>query len=114
MENLESHRIPHLPNSIYYLPSFLSPHEESLLLSRIPPNRWIHLSNRRLQAHPTQLTPNNTLLSSTPLPTWLASPYVERIQALGVFDWGGKAGINHCLVNEYLPGQGIMGHEGSF
>jgi alkylated DNA repair protein alkB family protein 6 len=40
----------------------------------------------------------------------LTNPVVPRISALGVFD---KAphGVNHCLINEYLPGQGIMPHE---
>lgn len=36
---------------------------------------------------------------------------VARIEKLGIFD-SAPHGINHCLVNEYLPGQGIMPHEG--
>jgi alkylated DNA repair protein alkB family protein 6 len=110
---MEAHLIPDLPPSIYYIPSFITPQEEASLLQKIPSNRWVQLSNRRLQAHPAQLTANNTLLASAPLPPWLASPIVERIHALGVFDDGdGGKGINHCLVNEYEPGQGIMAHEG--
>lgn len=37
-------------------------------------------------------------------------PVADRISSLGVFK-GAPHGINHCLVNEYLPGQGIMPHE---
>ena len=29
---------------------------------------------------------------------------------MGIFE-GAPHGINHCLINEYLPGQGIMPHE---
>jgi len=35
---------------------------------------------------------------------------VARIERLGIFA-SAPHGINHCLVNEYLPGQGIMPHE---
>jgi hypothetical protein len=34
---LEPHRIPHLPPSFYYIPSFISPEEESSLLSKVAP-----------------------------------------------------------------------------
>lgn len=80
-----------------------------LMLQQIPAHRWTTLAHRRLQAIPTQLTANNTLLASA-LPDWLLRPAVQRIEALGFFR-GSPHGINHCLVNEYLPGQGIMPHE---
>jgi alkylated DNA repair protein alkB family protein 6 len=35
--------------------------------------------------------------------------HMERVTQLGIF--GGKA-ANHLLLNEYLPGQGIMPHLG--
>lgn len=35
---------------------------------------------------------------------------VERFDALGIFE-GVPHGVNHCLINEYQPGQGIMPHE---
>ncbi|KJX93208.1 alkylated DNA repair protein alkB like 6 [Zymoseptoria brevis] len=108
-DSLNSHLIPNLPPSMYYIPSFITPSEEQSLLQKIPSNRWVQLSNRRLQAHPARLTANNTLLASSPLPNWLVNPVVERLHALGVFD--DAKGVNHCLVNEYEPGQGIMAHE---
>lgn len=67
------------------------------------------MSHRRLQAIPSRLSASNTLLAS-PLPKWLVHPIVERIHALNVFAEA-PHGINHCLINEYLPGQGIMPHE---
>jgi alkylated DNA repair protein alkB family protein 6 len=44
------------------------------------------------------------------MPPWLTNPVVDRISALGIFE-DAPHGINHCLINEYLPGQGIMPHE---
>ncbi len=35
--------------------------------------------------------------------------HMERVTQLGIF--GGKS-ANHLLLNEYLPGQGIMPHLG--
>lgn len=78
---------------------------------QIPANRWVTLRHRRLQTIPAQLTTaTNTLVSSTPLPDWLVKPVVERIHGLDLFS-DAPHGINHCLINEYLPGQGIMPHE---
>lgn len=44
------------------------------------------------------------------MPPWLTNPVVDRISSLGFFG-DAPHGINHCLINEYLPGQGIMPHE---
>ena len=45
-----------------------------------------------------------------PLPEWLGS-VVERVNGTGAFsDSGCDRGANHVLLNEYLPGQGIMPH----
>jgi len=44
------------------------------------------------------------------MPPWLTNPVVDRISSLGVLE-DAPHGINHCLINEYLPGQGIMPHE---
>ena len=77
---------------------------------------WKTLSHRRLQAHPSPLSPTNTLLA-TPLPTWLLDPIIPRLLSLrvasedGVFHASPHGAPNHCLINEYLPGQGIHPHE---
>jgi len=86
--------------------------------AQIPSNRWTSLTHRRLQAHPSQLTKNQTLLAA-PLPKWLSdqpAPILTRFGSLGVFQGcsaedGNQPLPNHVLVNEYLPGQGIMPHE---
>ncbi|GAM84835.1 hypothetical protein ANO11243_028370 [Dothideomycetidae sp. 11243] len=107
---LAAHRIPSLPPSIYYIPSFLSQSEQSHILSSLPPHRWTYLTHRRLQAHPSALSAAGTLLRC-PLPTYLSDPIQSRFAALGLFASSPHKAANHCLVNEYAPGQGIMGHE---
>ncbi|OQO03311.1 hypothetical protein B0A48_11567 [Cryoendolithus antarcticus] len=108
-DTLHLYRIDDPPNQMYYIPKFITEGEETRVVNNIPSNRWQSLSKRRLQVLPTALTPNNTLIAA-PLPVWLTDPIVGRIANLGVFD-GAPHGINHCLINEYNPGQGIMPHE---
>ncbi|PNS20128.1 Protein STB3 [Sphaceloma murrayae] len=107
---LETHRLPSLPSSMYYIPNFLGPNEQSHILTSLPPTRWTCLSRRRLQAHPSPLSKSGTLLSS-PLPPYLSTPILTRFSDLGIFKNSPHGNANHCLVNEYEPGQGIMGHE---
>ena len=77
---------------------------------------WKTLAHRRLQAHPSPLSPTNTLLAA-PLPTWLRDPVVPRLLSLpvdlidSIFHNSPHGTPNHCLINEYLPGQGIHAHE---
>lgn len=77
---------------------------------KIPAQRWTQLSRRRLQAIPSTLTKNNTLLAS-PLPVYLTNPIVDRFKTLGTFNYTPHQQPNHVLVNEYKPGEGIMPHE---
>ncbi|KAH9828666.1 Alpha-ketoglutarate-dependent dioxygenase alkB 6 [Teratosphaeria destructans] len=106
---LEEHRIPEAPEAMYYIPDFISQDEEQSILHSIPDGKWISLSKRRLQAVPARLSATNTLLAA-PLPPWLLEPIVPRFRPLGLFR-DAPHGVNHCLINEYLPGQGIMPHE---
>jgi alkylated DNA repair protein alkB homolog 6 len=84
----------------------------SLMAEQIPSRRWTQVSGRRVQAHPSILAKGNILISS-PLPDWLTAnpPILERFEKLGVFAGTKHRHPNHVLVNEYLPGQGIMPHE---
>ena len=41
------------------------------------------------------------------MPQWLTK-YSRRIGALGHFEAAAIKAPNHCLINEYLAGQGIM------
>lgn len=77
---------------------------------KIPAQRWITLSHRRLQAHPSTLTNNNTLLAS-PLPAYLINPIIPRFKDLGIFEHTPHKQPNHVLINEYKSGEGIMPHE---
>lgn len=45
------------------------------------------------------------------MPSWLTDPICQRFDALKVFEGTKHGAPNHCLVNEYEAGQGIMPHE---
>jgi alkylated DNA repair protein alkB family protein 6 len=83
-----------------------------------PKPRWKQLSKRRLQTWPSGLA-KNTLLDA-PLPPWLKEPITSRLLSIPVsiadkqnhiFNDSPHGAPNHVLVNEYLPGQGIMPHK---
>ncbi|KAI9699609.1 MAG: hypothetical protein M1820_007109 [Bogoriella megaspora] len=107
---LSDYRIAALPPSFFYIPNFITEEEEAQILEKIPPNRWITLTHRRLQTHPSKLSSSNTLLAS-PLPSFLTTPIIPRFQDLGLFKDTPHKAPNHVLINEYQPGEGIMMHE---
>uniref|UniRef100_A0A0B6ZVS7 Fe2OG dioxygenase domain-containing protein n=1 Tax=Arion vulgaris TaxID=1028688 RepID=A0A0B6ZVS7_9EUPU len=106
--NLEEYQVKNAPPTIFYVPNFISKDEEELLLNKVysaPKPKWTQLSHRKLQnwgglPHPKGMVAED-------LPPWLQT-CAERISKLHVFE--GRT-PNHVLVNEYLPGQGIMPHE---
>ncbi|KAI9332213.1 hypothetical protein BDR26DRAFT_898986 [Obelidium mucronatum] len=106
-----------IPPSLTYIPDFVSVAEEENLLFKVntaPLPKWTKLSNRRLQTWGcTPLAKNNTALYE-PLPPWLATIATRiSIENPTVFVFDSKSPqetANNCLVNEYLPGQGIMPH----
>lgn len=111
---LESARVVSLPPAGYYIPNFISQSEESIILSeidRLPLSRWTVLTHRRLLSLPSQLTGNakDTLIASQ-LPKFLDVPILPRLAPLKVFADSPHTSPNHCLVNEYRPGEGIMPH----
>lgn len=109
-KSLEDSKIPGIPDTMFYIPNFITSEEETNLLSSLPSNRWIQLQHRRLQTHPSQLSKSNTLLGA-PLPQWLTDPIISKFKTLGLFDDSPHQAPNHCLINEYKPGEGIMPHE---
>ncbi|XP_036040100.1 alpha-ketoglutarate-dependent dioxygenase alkB homolog 6 isoform X2 [Onychomys torridus] len=105
---LEPFRVEQAPPLIYYVPDFISKEEEEYLLRQVfnaPKPKWTQLSGRKLQnwgglPHPRGMVPER-------LPPWLQR-YVDKVSDLSLF---GGLPANHVLVNQYLPGEGIMPHE---
>lgn len=113
IESLSHYKVAGAPDSIYYIPIYISEAEEAELLRRVdsaPLPKWTTLSNRRLQNWGGLPHPKGMI--AEPLPEWLA-PYCNRISEIGVFGGSesGKKRANHVLVNEYMSGQGILPHE---
>lgn len=99
----------------FYFPNFISEDEEKYLTEAIlgaPKPKWKVLQNRRLQEWGGQLTASNKLIPQT-MPDFLAQypDLITRLTQTKVFDGSKHQQPNHCLVNEYTPGQGIMPHE---
>lgn len=100
-------RVERAPASAYYIPDFITAEEEQHLISQVyaaPKPKWKELSRRRLQnwgglPHPRGMVAEH-------IPGWLQQ-HMDNIADLGAF---GDKRPNHVLVNEYLPGQGIMPH----
>ena len=108
LEELKQFVITDAPQTVYYIPDFISEDEESYLLQQVyksPKTKWTQLSGRRLQNWGGLPHPKGMLAEK--IPGWLQT-YCEKISCLGAFS--GKM-ANHVLVNEYKQGEGIMPHE---
>ena len=115
MMDLSDYQIVNAPDTVYYIPEFITVTEEKSLLdyvSRTPAPRWTQLANRRLQNWGGVPHPKGMIAEK--MPDWLQE-YVDRVNDRGVFGeknvGSGKPTLaNHVLLNEYHPGQGIMPH----
>ncbi|VVC25534.1 Oxoglutarate/iron-dependent dioxygenase,Alpha-ketoglutarate-dependent dioxygenase AlkB-like [Cinara cedri] len=105
---LKENKLTNVENVVYYIPNFITEQQEAYILEKVnnaPKPKWCQLKNRRLQnwggiPHPKGLIPEK-------IPDWLKG-FVHQVESLNVFP---KTNMpNHVLVNEYLPGQGIMPH----
>ncbi|XP_076167515.1 putative RNA/DNA demethylase ALKBH6 [Ptiloglossa arizonensis] len=100
--------IPEVPNSVAYIPNFITKEEEAEIIKQInyvPLPKWTQLSHRRLQNWGGIPHPNGMIAEE--IPTWLRK-YINKVSSCNVFE---KEKLpNHVLINEYLPGQGIMAH----
>lgn len=95
------------PPTVYYIPNFITPEEETHILKNVysaPKPKWTCLCRRRLQDYGG--VPHEKGMIPEAIPSWLTK-YMEKVAQLNIFD-GNKP--NQVLVNEYLPGQGIMPH----
>ncbi|OVA08853.1 Oxoglutarate/iron-dependent dioxygenase [Macleaya cordata] len=107
MKNLKGFKVGSLP-TLFYIPNFISDSEQVHLIHQIyqsPISKWKSLKNRRLQnwggvVHEKGLLPQN-------LPPWLTKITKRICEETGLF----PSPINHVLINEYLPDQGIMPHQ---
>ena len=108
------HRVPNTPPdaTAYLLRDWCTSSEEEYLLGRVyhgsasSKKKWTEVSGRRLQnlsgvVHPKGLIP-------TPVPEWLAKTMAKVRASAGDLL---PAPINHVLVNEYQPGDGIFPHQ---
>ncbi|KAH9733730.1 Fe2OG dioxygenase domain-containing protein [Citrus sinensis] len=106
-ENFNQFTVGNLPTLIY-VADFITNIEETQLLNNIygaPPSKWKSLKNRRLQnwggvVHEKGLLPQD-------LPPWLTMITRRIYEKSGLF----PSAINHILINEYQPNQGIMPHQ---
>lgn len=101
------YKVKHIPPTVYYIPNFINKDHENTILHHVysaPKPKWTCLSNRRVQDYGGVPHKNGMIVEK--IPYWLEE-YMEKIDQIGLFE-GHKT--NHVLVNEYLPGQGIMAH----
>ncbi|KAJ7574020.1 hypothetical protein C8J56DRAFT_980513 [Mycena floridula] len=112
--DLSCYRIPG-SNEAFYIPEFVTHSEEEYLIRKInesPQQKWKQLANRRLQLLGGELTAKNTLVPQA-IPAYLTSypDIIPRIKSTGAFKASPHGAPNHVILNEYLPGQGIMPHQ---
>ncbi|KAF5482300.1 hypothetical protein F2P56_002882 [Juglans regia] len=106
-ETLKNFKVGSLP-TVMYIPDFITETEQTMLLSNVygaSMSKWKSLKNRRLQnwggvVHEKGLLPQD-------LPPWLTKITEKIYEESGLF----PSAINHVLINEYLPNQGIMPHQ---
>ncbi|XP_050544741.1 alpha-ketoglutarate-dependent dioxygenase alkB homolog 6 [Daktulosphaira vitifoliae] len=106
--DLNNYKLSNICDNVFYIPNYVSEEQEKYIIDKVneaPKPKWTQLRNRRLQnwggvPHVKGLIPEN-------IPNWL-NGFLKQISNLGVFP--GSNQPNHILVNEYLPGQGIMPH----
>ncbi|VDN02998.1 unnamed protein product [Thelazia callipaeda] len=98
------------PPTIRYIPDFISPEEEQFLLHniyKVPKPKWHNLLNRRLQDWGGALC-KDYLIQDSDIPPWLNAVIEQLVAIDDTFPPAHRP--NHVLINEYLPGQGIMAH----
>jgi alkylated DNA repair protein alkB family protein 6 len=94
---------------MYYIPDYVNEGEESLLLTEIaertPKPKWRTLNNRRCINY-GGIVGRSALIRCLDTPEWLVHLMARVDQTLTTRTLPGR--LNHCLINEYTPGQGIM------
>lgn len=114
-DTLRPYAIDTIALGFYYIPNFIDSNVEAQVLGGIyslPESKWTVLSRRRLLSLPGPLTgTQRDRLLHAALPSFLTASTTNKFHELEIFKHSPHRAPNHCLVNEYLPGQGIMPHE---
>lgn len=104
---LEEFAVGSVP-TVLYLPDYVTAAAEHQLLNNIykaPISKWKTLKNRRLQNWGGIVHDKGLLAQG--LPPWLEQVTHRICTESRLF----PSAINHVLINEYLPDQGIMPHQ---
>jgi alkylated DNA repair protein alkB family protein 6 len=108
--NADDFIVKNAPPTIRYIPNFIDAEMEEYLLFQVenaPKPKWEFLKNRRLQNW-GGIVGKKSLISDNSMPQWL-NMMIDKIMDLeNGFPQSNRP--NHVLINEYLPGQGIMAH----
>ncbi|XP_016579655.1 alpha-ketoglutarate-dependent dioxygenase alkB homolog 6 isoform X12 [Capsicum annuum] len=94
--------------TVFYIPDFITDSQHDQLLNTIydaPISKWKSLKNRRLQNWGGVVHEKGLIAQD--LPPWLTRITRRINEKSGLF----PSSINHVLINEYLPNQGIMPHQ---
>jgi hypothetical protein len=98
-----------VPPSITYVPDFIDPADEDLLLMHVrqaPPERWSGAPGDRRRTQNYGGAPGSLAVAEG-LPDWLA-PLVHALVESGA--WGDVPPPNHILINVFRPGAGLLPH----
>lgn len=96
--------VPRIPG-LSYVNAYLSREQELQLLSAVDREPWLTDWRRRRQVYGVAYSGPQAGAPLRPLPDWLAW-LVVKVHRDGWLD----GEVVNCVVNEYLPGQGIAGH----
>ncbi|KAJ1302775.1 hypothetical protein OPQ81_003083 [Rhizoctonia solani] len=107
MDHLNKYQVDRHP--VHYIPNFINETEEITLLRKIessPAGKWRNLPNRGEISKSGTLVPQDLPSFVTDFPNLL-----EKLRSTGAFSATSQGTVNHIILNEYLPGQGITPHQ---
>ena len=106
--SMEEYRLQSNLYSLYLIENFVSKEESDHLIHEIlaQKQKWTVLSGRNLQNHGGTVAKGG--LIPTKFPNWLGGLINRKIFPL--FPDPAAHPPNHCLINSYLPGEGIFPH----